>query len=559
VAIRKAKEDIREEVNQVRSDMSSYISTTDLALKAENDFIKFEIAGTFSLLACLISAYNVWCHLRHFAKPSIQRRILAILIMVPVYSLTSWLSLILASAEPFLSAVRDCYEAYIVYTFMAMLVEILGNSNGPNAAVLVLESQIREDRRALQELDDLLDREERDDEQHTGRVEELMRDEQGLQMTSSSPVPPPLLARVQSASHDLLTEASASTSASLHDVRPPCPCSYDEKNPKSIAAAILYQCQILAMQFVFLKPVLAAFPFFLELSGVPYTDHSLLTEKNSLDWTSPKLYVYTVLNISVSLAFYGLMKFYYATSTQLAWCDPWPKFLTIKVIVFMTFWQGIAITGMSIMGLVDEASGMAAQNILICIEMLLASLMHHLFFPYREWQEGYKKEKDEGLSHLRDTLVLRDFVTDVKGMLSQQVWEDVPPPPASERGLAVAGTALAAKLNTQRRNIGAALQDTVSWLTPGSTSGAGEFDENMVDNVNERRSVTIGPCSPISGGGGNSVQRMGCWDRKGQNMEQREEPCLEGNATESTSLIKADTITRDQNDIDTYDDFNDKL
>lgn len=61
----------------------------------------------------------------------------------------------------------------------------------------------------------------------------------------------------------------------------------------------------------------------LELGGVPYTDHALLTSKNHLDWTAPKLYVYAILNISVSLAFYGLMKFYYATSTQLAWCDPW--------------------------------------------------------------------------------------------------------------------------------------------------------------------------------------------------------------------------------------------
>jgi hypothetical protein len=31
-----------------------------------------------------------------------------------------------ASAEPFLGAVRDCYEAYIVYTFMAMLIEVRG-------------------------------------------------------------------------------------------------------------------------------------------------------------------------------------------------------------------------------------------------------------------------------------------------------------------------------------------------------------------------------------------------------------------------------------------------
>lgn len=68
VAVRKAKADIREDVDQVRQDMSSYISSTDLALKAESDFIKFEIAGTFSLLACLISVYNVWCHLRHFGE-----------------------------------------------------------------------------------------------------------------------------------------------------------------------------------------------------------------------------------------------------------------------------------------------------------------------------------------------------------------------------------------------------------------------------------------------------------------------------------------------------------
>ena len=66
----------------------------------------------------------------------------------------------------------------------------------------------------------------------------------------------------------------------------------------------------------------------------------------------------------------------------------------------MTFWQGIAITGMSVLGLVDEQSGMAAQNILICIEMLLASLMHHLFFPYREWQEVWFGAR-EGWDDLR--------------------------------------------------------------------------------------------------------------------------------------------------------------
>lgn len=94
--------------------------------------------------------------------------------------------------------------------------------------------------------------------------------------------------------------------------------------------------------------------------------------------------------------------------------------------------------------------------------------------------QGYKKEHAEGLSHLRDTLVLRDFVKDVQGMLSRQVWADVPPPPVSERGLAIAGSALAAGLDAHRRNIGAALQGTVSWLTPGSGSRGQPESEGSV-------------------------------------------------------------------------------
>ena len=43
--------------------------------------------------------------------------------------------------------------------------------------------------------------------------------------------------------------------------------------------------------------------------------------------------------------------------------------------------------GMGMMGVVDEKSARATQNMLICIEMLLASIMHHLFFPYQEWEE----------------------------------------------------------------------------------------------------------------------------------------------------------------------------
>lgn len=52
-------------MSQVRKDMEIYISVTNEQLSAESDFIKYEIAGTFALLACLISMWHIWGHLRH--------------------------------------------------------------------------------------------------------------------------------------------------------------------------------------------------------------------------------------------------------------------------------------------------------------------------------------------------------------------------------------------------------------------------------------------------------------------------------------------------------------
>ena len=70
----------------------------------------------------------------------------------------------------------------------------------------------------------------------------------------------------------------------------------------------------MTLQFVLLKPLLAGMPFFFWLAGVAYEDHQYYdVGTGSIDWTSPKLYVLMVANISVSLAFYGLLSFYHTT------------------------------------------------------------------------------------------------------------------------------------------------------------------------------------------------------------------------------------------------------
>jgi hypothetical protein len=52
------------------------------------------------------------------------------------------------------------------------------------------------------------------------------------------------------------------------------------------------------------------------------------------------LYLTLIYNVSVSVALYGLFLFYEATKHILAKYEPVLKFLTVKSVIFLTFWQG---------------------------------------------------------------------------------------------------------------------------------------------------------------------------------------------------------------------------
>ena len=56
--------------------------------------------------------------------------------------------------------------------------------------------------------------------------------------------------------------------------------------------------------------------------------------------TGGYLYITLIYNVSVSIALYGLFLFYEATKPVLAKHEPVLKFLTIKSVIFLTFWQG---------------------------------------------------------------------------------------------------------------------------------------------------------------------------------------------------------------------------
>lgn len=87
-------------------------------------------AGIFCFSAVAMTAYLVLRHMKHWVEPVGQTHIVRILLMVPVYALCSWLSLLLAQHTVYFNLVRDCYEAYVLYQFFALLVHYFDTTMG---------------------------------------------------------------------------------------------------------------------------------------------------------------------------------------------------------------------------------------------------------------------------------------------------------------------------------------------------------------------------------------------------------------------------------------------
>merc|ERR1712137_776540 len=78
------------------------------------------MSGVYAGMACIISFYLVFQHLRHFTEPRFQKPIVRIILMIPVYCIDSWLSL----------------SFYDIYEFFVLLVQFL---DGEENLIAILE------------------------------------------------------------------------------------------------------------------------------------------------------------------------------------------------------------------------------------------------------------------------------------------------------------------------------------------------------------------------------------------------------------------------------------
>uniref|UniRef100_A0A915BDU0 Transmembrane protein 184B n=2 Tax=Parascaris univalens TaxID=6257 RepID=A0A915BDU0_PARUN len=262
------------------------------------------IAGFFTWAALIITSYQIYQHLRWYSCPTEQRWIVRILFIVPMYSLDSWLSLLFLSNNVYVyfNAIRDCYEAFVIYSFLSLCYEYLGGESN-------IMAEIR-----------------------------------------GKPIRPT----------NYYT----------------CTCCL---TGKQYTIEFLRFCKQATLQFCIIKPIMAALTVILMIVG-KYEDGN---------WSGDQgyLYITIVYNISISLALYGLFLFYTATRDLLSPYRPVLKFLTVKSVIFLSFWQGflLAILGSTsaIDPVYDEngrevmSRGTVAaawQNFFICIEMFFAAI-----------------------------------------------------------------------------------------------------------------------------------------------------------------------------------------
>ncbi|XP_048351321.1 transmembrane protein 184A [Sphaerodactylus townsendi] len=328
---------LRAEQNQSHDGQDLFLTTS--AAKA--------ISGLFVWSALLITFHQIFLHLKNYTIPNEQRYIIRILFIVPIYAFDSWLSLLLIGSHQYyvyFDSVRDCYEAFVIYSFLSLCFEYLGGEST------------------------------------------IMAEIRGKPIVSS--------------------------------------CFYGTccLQGMSYSIGFLRFCKQATLQFCIVKPLMAVLTIVLQAFG-KYND-------GDFNIRSGYLYITIIYNFSVSMALYALFLFYFATKDLLRPFEPVLKFLTIKAVIFLSFWQGMLLAILEKCGVIPEvqiidgkpvgAGTVAAgyQNFIICIEMLFAAIALRYAFTCQVYRE--KKENSTTnlapmqsiSSGLKETMSPQDIVQD---------------------------------------------------------------------------------------------------------------------------------------------------
>lgn len=318
-------------------------------------------AGAFVLLGFPVSMRGILGHLMNYNAPHIQVYIVRILWMVPIYSVESWLAMRFHKKAVLIETARDVYESFVLYCFLQFLIQVLG---GEEALVLMLKDKSPTRGVHMWGLQwcgvkpwlmgqPVRRYDESDNEQRRGSVVERFK------AVMSSPATMPK------------RSVSSNFQTRVQWISP-----------------FFIQCKFGVLQYVLLKLLCAIAVLLLEWKG--------WYREGQFHWKAGYLYICILTNVSQCWALYCLIFFYYATKTELSPIRPVGKFLSVKALVFFTWWQSVLISVLYQMDMIptynaaerdwssdDVAKGI--QDYLICVEMFIAAVVHTVVFPHADY------------------------------------------------------------------------------------------------------------------------------------------------------------------------------
>lgn len=156
--------------------------------------------------------------------------------------------------------------------------------------------------------------------------------------------------------------------------------------PVALDCDFLWRCKVGILQYVCIKPLSTFLAILLMWCGAYH--------EGQVDFADGYPYICFIRNLSVSISLYYLAMFYSATKKTLHPYGPVLKFISIKFVLFFTFWQSCVLALLCHLGYIEgydseitaDHVSVAIQDALICVEMLTASVFHYVAFsaaPYR--------------------------------------------------------------------------------------------------------------------------------------------------------------------------------
>ena len=147
------------------------------------------------------------------------------------------------------------------------------------------------------------------------------------------------------------------------------------------------------LQYVPIKILCATVAFITDMQGT-YGGGQITNFRTSY------VYIAVIQNFSQVWALYCLVLFYVATEEALAPMRPLWKFAAVKAVVFMTFWQSVAVAILANLAIIhctatystdDVSAGL--QDFAICFEMLVVAISHLWIFPHMEFLDDISQEQ----------------------------------------------------------------------------------------------------------------------------------------------------------------------